>query len=145
MAFRHLCACCLAIACLTQCRPETEPNTLPTDKKRNEQAAGDYAGQFACASYGGPAAGWTLSESSGTLSLLAVGSDSLRLAVSAGCLYDTYRFGWDSLQSAGKPYLYWRGNAPYAELRSWGDSVMVSVPRPSGYGWLTSTFRGQKK
>lgn len=115
------------------------------EKKRNDQVAGEYTGVFSCASYQGPVIGWTHSEESGTLTLTAVGDDSLRLALSAGCLFNTYRFAWDSAGSIGKPYLLWKGNTPFGLLHSWADSVLVSVPRPSSYGWLNSIFEGKKK
>ena len=142
MNFRYF-AFALFTAVLTlQC---THPSEEEVDQNLNEKIAGSYEGQFQCANYGGPVAGWTVVESAGALELMALGQDSLRLAVGTGCLYDTYRFKYDSAVSIGKSYDFWRGDTPYGQIRSWGDSVWVSVPRPSSYGWLSSDFKGKKK
>ncbi len=128
----------LYICCTKSSKDE---NDLPY----NQQVAGDYAGTFSCVSFLGFNQGYKTTESAGNIRLKAFGKDSLHLEMSSGCTPQGELFVWDSVGSVGKNYQIWVGRSQYGEIRSTKDSVRVSVPRLTGYGWLSQSFYGKKE
>ncbi len=115
------------------------------DTPQPESVAGVYTGEYICTSYNGTS--YPVSHDAGSLELDMDG-DTLRLVNAGFCLYGTWDFQFDSICQAGKLYACSRWSVPnrtYSSLHYFVnfDSVIISLPIHSGYGWLGQEFRGK--
>lgn len=115
----------------------------PVTIKLNEQIAGTYNGSFYCGYYNGM---YGTDVYPGTLELLAVGNDSLKVAQTVGCIYFNYAFQYDSIESVGKDYSVWQTGGPYQGMLHFApnDSIILFVPEHFSIGWLQREFVGKK-
>ncbi len=127
---------------LTVCCCHADPQEPPTPANPNEEIAGTYSGNFECIFYNGSS--YPITVTPGTLKLLAVGTDTLKVEASAGCIYESFGFVLDTLTSTGS---VWRGSGEYSGIwyYSANDSIAVGTPLHSSYGWLGRSFHGIKQ
>ena len=117
-----------------------KPEDNPTPA---EEVAGDYHGKFLCTTYNGQS--WEQQEMDGVLTMQSA-NDTLIVLNSNGCvLNQATRFVFDSVISDGEPFLHFQGvNTQYSTIRFFqqNDSIAISDPWHSSYGWLGREFQG---
>ncbi len=130
----------LSATLLLYCKQEP-----PVVNRLNEAVAGVYAGQYECVSYNGTM--YSTHVDSGTLEIAALGIDSLRVSHSNGCVFDTYVYQYDSLDTNTYGYTRWTGNGPYVGVYHFAvnDSIVVATPQHFSIGWLGKSFYGKKQ
>ena len=137
---RNICIAALLFgSCLLFCCKK-EP--AASNLSLNQQIAGNYSGDAYCYFY--------MSNNNGpfptTAQVVAVGPDSLKVETSTACINTIQEFKFDTLFSTGITYSRWKANAPYYELYYYPDfdSILVSTPLYTSYGWQPRDFRGRK-
>jgi len=145
----------LMVSSLFRCKPEEVPENSPPTSVDTltlaEKIAGRYSGEYSCGTYNGQSYGSY--NGADTLELVAVGRDTLHIVHYIGCIADYYAYIQDTIINPGAPYSTWLAynslsNLPYEFHRltynAATDSLFISQPEHTGFGWLTRAFLGKR-